>query len=102
LGFILTGKVNQNGELMISIATTKLSSKGQVVIPEEVRTRLGLKEGDQFIALGEDDAVIIKNITKPTMKDFDALIDKARRQARSARLKRSDIKKAVAKVRAST
>jgi hypothetical protein len=52
--------------------------------------------------LGEGDAVILKNITKPTMKDFDALIDKARRQARSARLKRSDIKKAVAKVRAST
>lgn len=87
---------------MASIATTKLSSKGQVVIPEEVRNRLGLKEGDQFVVLGEDDAVILKSITKPTMKDFDTLIDKARRQARNARLNRSHIAKAIAKVRAGT
>ena len=40
---------------MASIATTKLSSKGQVVIPEEIRKQLGLKEGDQFVVVGQDD-----------------------------------------------
>ena len=34
---------------MAELATTRLSSKGQVVIPEDVRQRLGLKAGDQFI-----------------------------------------------------
>ena len=34
---------------MMPYATTKLSSKGQVVIPEEVRNDLGLKEGDQIV-----------------------------------------------------
>ena len=33
--------------MSIGVATTKLSSKGQVVIPEEVRISLGLKTGDQ-------------------------------------------------------
>jgi len=84
---------------MASIATTKLSSKGQVVIPEEIRKQLGLKEGDQFVVVGQDDAVILKSIKKPVLNEFDSLIDKARRQARDARLKRSDIAKAIAKIR---
>ncbi|MCH7567161.1 MAG: AbrB/MazE/SpoVT family DNA-binding domain-containing protein [Nitrospirae bacterium] len=84
---------------MAPVATTRLSSKGQVVIPEEVRNQLGLKTGDQFIVLGEGDAVILKSITPPSMRDFDTVIEKARKQARAARMKRSDIAKAVVSVR---
>ena len=84
---------------MAPAATTKLSSKGQVVIPEEVRKQLGLKAGDQFVVVGEGDAVILKTITPPSIRDFDAIIEKARKQARATRMKRSDITKAIAKVR---
>ena len=87
---------------MPDIATTKLSSKGQVVIPEAIRSQLGLKEGDQFVVVGEGDAVILKSIKKPALKDFNALIEKARQQAMTARLKRSDIPKVIAKVRSAT
>lgn len=41
---------------MAGYATTKLSSRGQVVIPEEIRISLGLNEGDQFVVIGEGDA----------------------------------------------
>ena len=41
---------------MSKLATTKMSSKGQVVIPEEVRSRLGLEPGEQFIVVGDKDA----------------------------------------------
>jgi AbrB family looped-hinge helix DNA binding protein len=84
---------------MAPVATTKLSSKGQVVIPEEVRNQLGLKAGDQFVVVGEGDAVILKTITLPSIRDFDAIIEKARKQARATRMKRSDIAKAIVKVR---
>jgi AbrB family looped-hinge helix DNA binding protein len=84
---------------MAPVATTKLSSKGQVVIPEEVRNQLGLKTGDQFVVVGENGAVILKTITPPSIRDFDAIIEKARKQARATRMKRSDIAKAIAKVR---
>ena len=85
---------------MIKIATTKLTSKGQVVIPEDVRDRLGLKAGDQFLVMGHDDTVIFKTITPPTMDDFDDLIKQSRQQAKKAGLKRSDIAKAIKRVRA--
>ena len=84
---------------MPNLATTKMSSKGQVVIPEDIRKRLNLKAGSQFVVMGEDDVVILKSIEPPSMKDFDALISEARKQARQAGLKRSDISSAVAKSR---
>ena len=84
---------------MSDLATTKMSSKGQVVIPENIRKRLKLKAGDQFVVVGEKDVVILKAISPPSMKDFDAIIAEARRQARSSGMKRTDIAAAVAKAR---
>jgi AbrB family looped-hinge helix DNA binding protein len=84
---------------MRSAATTKMSSKGQVVIPEEIRERLGLDAGTQFVVVGEDDVVILKMVRAPSMKDFDRLLRKARAQAKAAALKRADISTAIADVR---
>lgn len=84
---------------MNEIATTKMSSKGQVVIPEAVRKRLGLHAGSQFVVLGEDDVLIMKTISKPSMREFDSLVRKARKQARSAGLKHSDVEEVIAATR---
>lgn len=86
---------------MNETATTTLSSKGQVVIPEEIRARLGLKAGAQFVVVGDRDVVIFKVLEPPAMRDFDALVGRARRAAKQAELKRADITKAVSKVRRS-
>lgn len=87
---------------MENLATTRLSSKGQVVIPEAIRKQLNLKEGTQFIVVGEGDVVILKAITAPTLESFDTLIQKARQQAKESGLKRGDISAAVAKARGKT
>jgi AbrB family looped-hinge helix DNA binding protein len=81
---------------MTTPSTTKMSSKGQVVIPEAIRKRLGLEPGDQFVVVAGKDAVILKAIAAPTMDEFDELLTEARRQARRAGLKRADIAHAVA------
>ena len=86
---------------MSSAATTTLSSKGQVVIPEEIRIRLGLKAGAQFVVLGDRDVVIFKVLEPPARDDFDALVGRARQVAKKTRLSRAVVKKAVAKVRRS-
>ena len=86
---------------MVTVSTTRMSSKGQVVIPEEVRNRLGIASGAQFIVMGENDVVILKKISQHSMDEFDGIIQRARGQARAAGLKSSDIARAGANVRKS-
>lgn len=84
---------------METVATTRMSSKGQVVIPEAIRKRLNLEEGAQFVVVGDADVIILKAISQPDLGDFDTLIQQARQQAKGAGLKRKDIQSAVAKAR---
>jgi AbrB family looped-hinge helix DNA binding protein len=84
---------------MSNLSTTRMSSKGQVVIPETIRKRLKLKAGTQFVVVGEKDMLILKTIAAPEMDEFDALIEQVRQQAKLAGLKRSDITDAITKAR---
>ncbi len=85
-------------ESMIEASTTKVSSKGQVVIPANVRKAASLKKGEKILAIAIDDTVILKKIVdksfEETMKplwakvrqmgltegNINALIDEARAQ----------------------
>ena len=82
-----------------TLATTRMSSKGQVVIPESIRKRLDLKEGAQFLVVGDEDVVILKLVTPPNKREFDSLIKEARRQAKEAELKPRNVKSAVMRAR---
>jgi AbrB family looped-hinge helix DNA binding protein len=42
----------------MSLDFTRLSEKGQIVIPSEMRKRLKLKEGTRFVILGLDDTIV--------------------------------------------
>ena len=87
---------------MGAYATTKMSSKGQVVIPEDVRENLGLHEGDQFVVIGKGDTVILKAITPPKMEEFESLLVEARAHAKRAGMKKTDVIRAIRKVRRSS
>ena len=84
---------------MANVSTTKMSSKGQVVIPENIRRNLNLKAGAQFIVVGDKDVVILKSITPPSIDEFDEIIAKARKDGEKAGLKKTDIVEAIKKVR---
>jgi AbrB family looped-hinge helix DNA binding protein len=84
---------------MTALATTRLSSKGQIVIPEEIRTALGLERGARFVILSEGDVVILKRIDAPARSEVRALAAKVRRQARRAGVKPADVEKAIRVVR---
>lgn len=84
---------------MFKPATTKLSSRGQVVIPEEIRTRLGLEPGAQFVVVGEGDVVVLKALKPPKLADFKSLLAKVRKSAEAAGLTEEDIDRAVREVR---
>lgn len=76
-----------------------MSSRGQVVIPEDIRKALGLESGARFVVLGEGDMVILKRIAAPPRAEFRTLATKARKEARRAGMKPADVRKAIRSVR---
>jgi antitoxin PrlF len=78
----------------------KVSSKGQVVIPREVRKKMGVKGGEKLLVLTRDGDILlrktekesIENIAKKTQKaiseesiDVDKLIAEAIEWARKSK-----------------
>lgn len=77
------------------LSTTKMSSKGQIVIPEEIRLSMGLHAGDQFIAVAENDVVILKKLVQPPIQEFSSLISKVRKQAKKAGITKKSLADAI-------
>lgn len=84
---------------MSILATTKLSSKGQIVIPEDVRDKVGLHAGDQFVVVADKDVVILKVIKKPSTKEFTSLVTQTRKLAKKTGLNKKSIKDAIKEAR---
>jgi len=79
------------GDFM-DIAITKVSSKGQVVIPREIRTEAGFKEGEKLMVYGDKSTVILKKIESPA-EAFRKLASFGQRFAKKARIKKRDVLK---------
>ena len=48
----------------------KVTFKGQVTIPKEVRNSLDIKEGDSVIFVIQKDHAVLKPLKKKSLKDF--------------------------------
>ena len=48
---------------------TTLSSKGQIVIPINLRQRLNLDSGATFAIFGQDDTIVLKKIDIPKARE---------------------------------
>ena len=65
-------------------ATAKMSTKGQIVIPENIREEMGLQAGVEFILITEGDSVILKKLYAPSNAALKNLLDTANRNAKKA------------------
>jgi AbrB family looped-hinge helix DNA binding protein len=84
----------------MEITVIKISSKGQIVIPASWRKRLGLKEGEELLAIGEGDVLVLKKIEKTAIKtEFEESLKPIRKKIKKAGITRKDIDKAIKKVR---
>ncbi|MCX8177151.1 MAG: AbrB/MazE/SpoVT family DNA-binding domain-containing protein [Candidatus Bathyarchaeota archaeon] len=54
---------------MVEASTTKVSSKGQVVIPANVRKAASLKKGEKILAIAIGDMVVLKKIVDKPFED---------------------------------
>ena len=58
----------------------KITTRGQITIPLEIRRKLGVKDGDKVVFLEQDGRIIIENSTMLALKDVqDAFRGEAER-----------------------
>jgi bifunctional DNA-binding transcriptional regulator/antitoxin component of YhaV-PrlF toxin-antitoxin module len=84
---------------MAHVETTKMSSRGQVVIPEVLRQTLGFETGMKFIVFGSGDTIILKLISPPSESQFKTQLAEAQKAAKESGFKKSDLKGLIAEVR---
>lgn len=78
---------------------TVVSSKGQVVLPKAIRTKLNLNAGSKLMVFSDGDNILLKPITQPDIAEFREMIDAAQQWADEVGMKESDIREAITLVR---
>ena len=90
---------------MTNVMTTKMSSKGQVVLPEALRQMYGWGSGTAFTILAYKGSIIMQPLKTPTddeiAAEFEDAFAESRRQAMDAGMTPMDISNAIAEVRSS-
>ncbi len=84
---------------MENIEITSVSSRGQVVIPQNIRDKLKIREGEKFVVIGGDNTIVLKKLEMPSFKGVDKLLKKTREFAKNKGIKESDIEEAVKNTR---
>ncbi len=73
----------------------KLTSKGQLTIPQSIRTRVGLKKGSYIYMKTLGDLVIMKRVGDLTLKEISGVLDElAKEKGVTRHLLNLEIKKA--------
>ena len=74
----------------------KISSRGQVAIPSDIRNRMGLHEGEKVLFVLADDTLILKKIT---MKSFAQITQPLKDRVAKLGLKEEEVPRIVHKFR---
>lgn len=80
----ISSKINLTKVIFMDIAITKMSSKGQIVIPQEMRG--AFKEGDKIVIMQNGDHIIMKKADKFSKQLEEDLIFAKRTEAAIRRI----------------
>lgn len=87
----------------MSVETVKMSSKGQIVIPQQIREELHAVEGSMFAVIGGKDSVILKKIETPSkedlIRDLERIAKEGRKRAEKLGIKESDVLRLIHRIR---
>lgn len=75
----------------MSIDVLTVSSKGQVVLPANIRKRLSIESGDKLAAYASGDVILLKRIKMPAEDEFTQILDEAQEWASSVGYQESDV-----------
>lgn len=78
------------------IEIVKMSNKGQLVVPQDIREMANLMPGERFVAFAVDEGVLFKKVKIPKVKlNFNSLAKEIESQFKRNKVSQSDVKEAV-------
>ncbi|MFT4304606.1 MAG: AbrB/MazE/SpoVT family DNA-binding domain-containing protein [Candidatus Woesearchaeota archaeon] len=84
----------------MQVELTRISEKGQIVIPSSLRKEMKINRSDQFMIFGQDGTVILKKIEKNVFKKtFDEISKPLQKVSKQAKLSRTDLMRSIKDVR---
>ncbi len=87
----------------MAVQTTKMSSKGQVVIPQDVREEIDADEGTIFAVISGKDSIILKKMKTPSkeelIREFKRIALEGSKRAEKLGLKESDVPRLINRIR---
>ncbi|MFH1224852.1 MAG: AbrB/MazE/SpoVT family DNA-binding domain-containing protein [Candidatus Diapherotrites archaeon] len=88
---------------MATVEMTKMSSRGQVVIPQDIRDNMKLKEGESFAVVASGDTLLLKRIATPSkeeiLREWKRAAAKGREEAKKLGIRQGDVEKLIHKGR---
>lgn len=85
------------------VETVRMSSKGQIVIPQKVRENINADEGSVFVVLSSGDSIVLKKIEMPSkeqlLKEFMKVTAKATKRNEKLGIKESGVSAMIERIR---
>ena len=78
---------------------TKISSKGQIVIPQEIREKMRLEEGNLLLISDLDNSICLKKIEIPKLKNWNEVTKPFREAAGKIGFSKEDLERVIAESR---
>lgn len=84
----------------MEIGITKISKKGQIVIPAEIRRDLNIRASDKFMVFGKKDTILMKKIGKPEIEEgFEEMADAMHKAVAKSDFTRKDLETLIGETR---
>ena len=84
---------------MSILEISTISSKGQIVIPNNIRKELKISEGTKFAIITDGENLLLKKIEAPKIKEFKKLISNSKKAIKNKDIKKSDLEKIITDTR---
>lgn len=84
---------------MNQIQVTSVSSKGQVVIPNDIRETMGISIGMKMIVFTDGDNLLLKPIQAPHFETFKGLVKESKKLIAKTGFKKANLQKLIKQVR---
>ena len=88
----------------MDVEITKITSKGQVVIPQDIRDKAGIQEGERFFVYVSDDSIVLKRTkhleASKDVKKFNEVFGDMWRTAKQRGITRQDVESEISALRA--